>query len=196
MNDEINPCERCGIDTGHRHFSDPRCNATGLGVVLCVGCADYLADQHDEDFRAALTPVRCGVCNEVMGMEGDGTDPAFPCAVCDYTPAGIFWAAAWRERCPCGARLGGSWDVECLRALREGRLPKSWPERCACGWSPVPLCLLAVRMAYLDVEALVEGLRWLHDPDEDPDFWIGELRAAARARFTAEQVEDLRGRAP
>jgi len=40
-------CEICGCNVVGEHSSDPRCNETGLGVVLCSKCADTLS--HVED---------------------------------------------------------------------------------------------------------------------------------------------------
>lgn len=54
-----NPCECCSGPAPMNYFSDPRCNSTGLGVVLCKRCADKLAMLDDDAFAAAfMTPEK------------------------------------------------------------------------------------------------------------------------------------------
>ena len=41
-------CEICGCNVVGEHSSDPRCNETGLGVVLCRRCAETLSHVEDK----------------------------------------------------------------------------------------------------------------------------------------------------
>lgn len=44
-------CERCEAYVADgEHFSDPRCNIYGIGVVLCRECAEFVAPLNDELF--------------------------------------------------------------------------------------------------------------------------------------------------
>lgn len=48
-------CECCGVLAGcslFGYYSDERCNAHGIGVVLCLGCARKLARMSDAEFAA------------------------------------------------------------------------------------------------------------------------------------------------
>ena len=52
----MNACELCGKSAGVDYYSDERCNATGIGLVLHRSCADRLASMNDEQYAAALRP--------------------------------------------------------------------------------------------------------------------------------------------
>ena len=43
-------CEICECNVVGEHSSDPRCNETGLGVVLCSKCAETLGHVQDQNY--------------------------------------------------------------------------------------------------------------------------------------------------